>query len=414
MIFNTVSVVGLGYIGLPTAAVFASRGVEVIGVDVSQTVVDTINQGEIHIEEPHLDMLVKATVTEGTLSAYLTPQPADAFVIAVPTPFKGENYEPDLSYIESAAQAIAPVLKKGNLVVLESTSPVGATEQMMRTLSNARPDLTFPDSLGVESDIRVAHCPERVLPGHVIRELVENDRIIGGITSACSEAAAALYGVFLEGECHFTDARTAEMTKLAENSFRDVNIAFANELSMISDQVGVEVRELLRMANYHPRVNILSPGAGVGGHCIAVDPWFLISASPEKAKLIHAARRVNLNKPRWVVERVLEATTEWQAEYKKVPRVVCFGLSFKPDIDDFRESPALEIVNDLALHSSHLSLHVHDPWQENLKLNCHAKKVTLKEALALSDISVILVGHSDYQEIDFSCSKIIDVCGITS
>ena len=284
MSFNTISVVGLGYIGLPTAAMFASRKIKVIGVDVNQHAVDTINRGEIHIVEPDLDMIVHDAVTEGYLKATTTPEPADAFLIAVPTPFKNNDSaipEPDLSYIKKASEAIAPVLKKGNLVILESTSPVGATEQMALWLAAARPDLTFP---GPESsytdtniDVNVAHCPERVLPGHVVRELVENDRVIGGITAKCSARSVELYKTFVQGECVITNARTAEMAKLTENSCRDVQIAFANELSIICDELNIDVWELISLANRHPRINILQPGPGVGGHCIAVDPWFLVS-----------------------------------------------------------------------------------------------------------------------------------------
>lgn len=263
MSFSTISVIGLGYIGLPTAAVFASRKIKVIGVDVNQKAVDTINCGQIHIVEPDLDIVVHAAVTEGYLRASTRAEPADAFLIAVPTPFKGDH-APDLSYIESASKSIAPVLKKGDLVILESTSPVGATEQMAQWLAEVRPDLTFPQTHGEASDIRVAHCPERVLPGHVLRELVQNDRVIGGMTPKCSEAATRLYKLFVEGECILTNARTAEMCKLTENSFRDVNIAFANELSMICDKFGVDVWELIKLANRHPRVNILQPGPGVG------------------------------------------------------------------------------------------------------------------------------------------------------
>ncbi len=264
MSFDTISVIGLGYIGLPTAAVFASRRKQVIGVDVNSKAVETINQGKIHIVEPDLDMLVHAAVTNGYLRAVSVPEPADAFLIAVPTPFK-EQHEPDLRYIESACKAIAPVLKAGDLVILESTSPVGATEQMSAWLSAERPDLTFPQSHGDASDIRIAHCPERVLPGHVLRELVQNDRVIGGMTATCSAAAASLYKIFVEGECVITNARTAEMCKLTENSFRDTNIAFANELSIICDKLDINVWELIRLANRHPRVNILQPGPGVGG-----------------------------------------------------------------------------------------------------------------------------------------------------
>ncbi|MGC3339089.1 UDP-N-acetyl-D-mannosamine dehydrogenase, partial [Pseudomonas aeruginosa] len=302
MSFQTISVIGLGYIGLPTAAVFASRQKKVIGVDVNQAAVDTINRGEIHIVEPDLDMVVHAAVTEGYLRATTSPEPADAFLIAVPTPFKHEH-EPDLTFIEAASKSIAPVLKKGDLVILESTSPVGATEQMARWLAEFRPDLTFPQTHGETSDIRVAHCPERVLPGHVLRELVENDRVIGGMSEKCSEAASRLYKIFVKGECIITNARTAEMCKLTENSFRDVNIAFANELSIICDKLDINVWELIRLANRHPRVNILQPGPGVGGHCIAVDPWFIVSKTPDEAKLIRSAREVNDYKPFWVLEK---------------------------------------------------------------------------------------------------------------
>uniref|UniRef100_UPI0035A14F2F UDP-N-acetyl-D-mannosamine dehydrogenase n=1 Tax=Glaesserella sp. TaxID=2094731 RepID=UPI0035A14F2F len=291
--FNRISVIGLGYIGLPTAAAFALHGVNVIGVDVNQHTVDTINQGKIHIVEPELEVAVHLSVTNGRLIATLTPEPAEAFLIAVPTPFKGDNYEPDLSYIEAASRAIAPVLKKGNLVILESTSPVGATEQMAEWLAHIRPDLTFPQQAGEDSDIRIAHCPERVLPGQVMRELVENDRIIGGMTDKCAEQAVRLYKTFVKGDCIVTNSRTAEMCKLTENAFRDVNIAFANELSIICDRLGINVWELISLANRHPRVNILQPGCGVGGHCIAVDPWFIVNKTPDLAKLIHTARLVN-------------------------------------------------------------------------------------------------------------------------
>ncbi|WP_207882635.1 UDP-N-acetyl-D-mannosamine dehydrogenase [Pseudomonas sp. 30_B] len=341
MSFTRISVIGLGYIGLPTAAVFAARKKTVIGVDVNQHAVETINRGGIHIVEPELDMVVHAAVSEGYLRATTTPEPADAFLIAVPTPFK-EDHEPDLRYIESASKAIAPVLKAGDLVVLESTSPVGATEQMAQWLAEARPDLTFPATHGEHSDIRIAHCPERVLPGHVLRELVENDRIIGGLTQKCSAAAVRLYKTFVEGECIVTDARTAEMCKLTENSFRDVNIAFANELSIICDKLGIDVWELIRLANHHPRVNILRPGPGVGGHCIAVDPWFIVSKTPDEARLIRCARNVNDHKPELVVSQLKAA-----AEARDSQEIYCLGAAFKADIDDLRESPALGVVQRL-------------------------------------------------------------------
>lgn len=349
--FNTVSIVGMGYIGLPTAAVFASHKVKVIGVDVNKHVVDTINRGEIHIIEPDLDKVVRIAVQEGYLCATTQPEPADAFLIAVPTPFKEGStgpHHPDMDYIEAAAKSIAPVLKRGDLVILESTSPVGATEQMAAWLALARPDLTFPQTDGEASDIRVAHCPERVLPGQVLRELVQNDRVIGGMTPKCSDLASRLYKVFVQGECVITNARTAEMCKLTENSFRDVNIAFANELSIICDKLGIGVWELIKLANRHPRVNILQPGPGVGGHCIAVDPWFIVSATPDEAKLIRTAREVNDSKPEWVIEKVKLAIASYLMAHGdlsvKDVTIACYGLAFKPDIDDLRESPAMRIT----------------------------------------------------------------------
>ncbi|ENM3886805.1 UDP-N-acetyl-D-mannosamine dehydrogenase, partial [Vibrio cholerae] len=308
MSFETISIIGLGYIGLPTAAMFASRKKKVIGVDVNQHIVNTINKGKIHIVEPDLDMIVHAAVSEGYLKASTEVVSAEAFLIAVPTPFlpckEGEVPAPDLSYIEAASKAIAPVLKKGDLVILESTSPVGTTEQMAVWLAEARKDLTFPQTHGSSADINIAHCPERVLPGHVVRELVENDRVIGGMTEKCSLRAVELYKTFVQGECVITNARTAEMAKLTENSSRDVQIAFANELSIVCDKLGIDVWELIKLANRHPRVNILQPGPGVGGHCIAVDPWFIVSSTPEDAKLIHTARKVNDSKPEWVIDKV--------------------------------------------------------------------------------------------------------------
>lgn len=345
--FKTISMVGLGYIGLPTAALFAARGVNVIGVDVSPRVVETINAGRIHIVEPELAGIVHMAVTEGKLCARLSPEPAEAFIIAVPTPFT-EGNQPDLSYIRSACEGIAPVLAKGNLVILESTSPVGATEQMAAWLAELRPDLSFPQTAGEAADVQVAHCPERVLPGQVVRELVENDRIIGGMTRRASDMAVSLYKIVVRGECVVTDARTAEMCKLTENSSRDVQIAFANELSMICDRLGIDVWELIRLANRHPRVNILQPGAGVGGHCIAVDPWFIVASAPEEAKLIRAARERNDSKPHWVLDKgksaLFEALSAQPNRSLSDMTVACLGLAFKPNIDDLRESPALEIT----------------------------------------------------------------------
>ena len=419
MQFSTISMIGLGYIGLPTAAVFASRKVKVIGVDVNQKAVDTINRGEIHIVEPDLDMVVHAAVKEGYLRATTIPEPADAFLIAVPTPFKGDNHDPDLSYIESAARAIAPVLKKGNLVILESTSPVGATEQMAAWLAEARPDLTFPQKKGEKSDIRIAHCPERVLPGHVLRELVQNDRIIGGMTPKCSEAARQLYKTFVEGECITTNARTAEMCKLTENSFRDVNIAFANELSMIADKLDINVWELIKLANRHPRVNILQPGPGVGGHCIAVDPWFIVSKTPDEARMIKVARNVNDDKPRWVLRKIEEQIAQYISDNpgKKVDdvNITCYGVTFKPDIDDLRESPALGIAKELARKHPHRVTIVEPNILQlpDSMTNCHLG--TFEEGLN-AQVIVILVDHRSFKErsaeLRVAGAKIIDCRGI--
>lgn len=403
MPFSTISVIGLGYIGLPTAAVFASRKKTVIGVDVNQHAVDVINRGQIHIVEPDLDMVVHAAVTEGYLRATTQPEQADAFLIAVPTPFKN-NHEPDLTYIESASKSIAPVLKKGDLVILESTSPVGATEQMSAWLAEARPDLTFPQTHGENSDIRIAHCPERVLPGHVLRELVQNDRVIGGMTPKCSELAISLYKIFVQGECIITNARTAEMCKLTENSSRDVGIAFANELSMICDKLDINVWELISLANRHPRVNILQPGPGVGGHCIAVDPWFIVSKTPEQAHLIRTAREVNDSKPQWVIDKVKLVVAEFlQANPEKTAKevtIACFGLAFKPNIDDLRESPAVAITQHIT--ASHPGrVWAVEPNIESLPSSLKGKLVlkSLDAAIEESDISVLLVNHNQFQDL---------------
>ena len=402
--FKKVCMIGLGYIGLPTAAVFASRKVNVIGVDINQHAVDTINQGKIHIVEPELDILVHAIVRDGYLKAQTTPEVADAFIMAVPTPFKGEDHEPNLDYIESATRSLAKVIKKGDLVVLESTSPVGATEKMAEWLAQERPDLTFPQQKGEESDIRIAHCPERVLPGHVIRELVENDRIIGGMTAKCTKDATELYKIFVEGECIATNARTAEMAKLTENASRDVQIAFANELSILCDKMGIDVWELISLANRHPRVNILQPGCGVGGHCIAVDPWFIVNAYPEDAKLINTARVVNDGKPYFVISKVKDAVKDM-----KNPKIACLGLAFKPDIDDLRESPALEITKMLSDVEGYEILAV-EPNVESLpkvlENRKNVKLVEIEQALIDADILVVLVKHREF--IGLLSDKIID------
>ncbi len=409
-----ISVVGLGYIGLPTAAMFASRKIEVIGVDVNPHAVDTINRGDVHIVEPDLDIAVRSSTREGYLRATLSPEPADAFLVAVPTPFKGEGHEPDLAYIEAASKAIAPVLAPGNLVILESTSPVGATEQMAGWLAEARPDLTFPQDAGEASDIRIAHCPERVLPGKVMQELITNDRVIGGMTRKCSEAAVALYKTFVTGDCIVTTPRVAEMAKLTENSFRDVNIAFANELSLICDQLDIDVWEVIELANRHPRVNILRPGPGVGGHCIAVDPWFIVSSAPESAKLIRDARLVNDGKPEWVVEKVKEAVAKVD---KPMPTVASLGLAFKPDIDDLRESPALEICKALSeiegIRVLAAEPHIHEA-PEGLDPT-KARLTDTLAALQAADVVVGLVAHSVFSGIDRSLlegKQVIDTCAI--
>lgn len=409
--YNRISVIGLGYVGLPTAATFASRKHQVIGVDVSQKVVDKINAGEIHITEPDLDIVVRAVVSEGFLRASTKAEPADAFLIAVPTPFKGNDHEPDLSYVRAAAEAVAEVLAPGNLVVLESTSPVGATEQMADWMAAARPDLTFPQTHGSSSDIRIAHCPERILPGSVLRELVENDRVIGGMTPACAEGAKALYRSFVAGNCVVTNARTAEMAKLTENSFRDLNIAFANELSMVCEDININVWELIELSNLHPRVNILRPGPGVGGHCIAVDPWFIVSGNPERATLIRTAREVNDIKPQWVVDKVHR-----RVEALKTPVIACLGLAYKPDVDDLRESPSVEVVSKLA-QSGAGSVLVVEPHLDTLPKELEgtgAQMVSLDAALERANTIVVLVNHKQFKYIDKETLKekiLIDICG---
>lgn len=422
MSFETISVIGLGYIGLPTAAMFASRKKKVIGVDVNSKAVETINQGKIHIVEPELDMIVSAAVTEGYLKASLTPEPADAFLIAVPTPFlpcdEGDIPAPDLSYIEAACKGLAPVLKKGDLVILESTSPVGATEKMSIWLAEGRPDLTFPQTHGNGADVNIAHCPERVLPGHVVRELVENDRVIGGMSTRCSERSVELYKTFVQGECVVTNARTAEMAKLTENSSRDVQIAFANELSIICDKLDINVWELIALANRHPRVNILQPGPGVGGHCIAVDPWFIVSNTPKEAQLIHTARKVNDSKPEWVINKVKLAIAEFlQANPEKTARevtVACYGLAFKPDIDDLRESPAMEITKEIAeMHSGRVI--AVEPNIEKLPLNLQSVELLDFDIAKLeSDVHVLLVDHEEFKakKLFIEDKIIIDTKGI--
>ncbi|WP_075183404.1 UDP-N-acetyl-D-mannosamine dehydrogenase [Pantoea sp. 1.19] len=418
MTFNTLSVVGLGYIGLPTAAIFASRQKTVIGVDINERAVETINRGEIHIVEPGLAGVVKTAVADGYLRATTQPEAADAFLIAVPTPFQ-DDHQPDLRYVQAAALAIAPVLQPGNLVVLESTSPVGTTEQLAAWLAAARPDLRFPQQAGDEADVAIAYCPERVLPGQVMDELVKNDRVIGGMTPGCSARASALYNLFLEGECVETNARTAELCKLTENSFRDVNIAFANELSLICADQQINVWELIALANRHPRVNILQPGPGVGGHCIAVDPWFIVAQNPQQARLIRTAREVNDAKPHWVLEQVKASVAESLTRSNKRASeltVACFGLAFKPNIDDLRESPAMQVTQLIADWHAGTTLVV-EPNVTRLPdaLASTATLVSLQQALAQADVLVMLVDHREFRAVSPAAvtqSWIVDTKGV--
>ncbi len=386
----------MGYIGLPTAATLATRGLNVIGLEVSPDIVDTINKGMIHIVEPELDILVKGSVNAGKLRATTVPEPADVFVIAVPTPITPDNL-PDTSYIHAAVESIAPVLEKGNLIILESTSPVGTTERIVAQVAELRKDLHIPISRSIAGDLYFVHCPERVLPGKIIGELVGNDRVIGGYTADCADQAAELYSTFVRGKLILTDDKTAEMTKLVENAYRDVNIAFANELSLICDELGINVWSVIEFANRHPRVNILKPGPGVGGHCIAVDPWFIVYAAPTQARLIAMARQVNDSIPGFVVNKVLQV-----AEKFKKPIIACLGLTFKADIDDLRESPALEIVQALTQKCSGQILVV-EPFIKGLPKsipNESAQLVGFDEAFDRADIIVLLVDHKQFKAID--------------
>jgi UDP-N-acetyl-D-mannosaminuronic acid dehydrogenase len=394
------------------AASLASRGIDVLGVDVANETVALINRGETHIEEPELDIIVRAAVTTGKLKAASEPGAADAFILAVPTPFKGEH-QPDLSYLEASADSIAPVLKKGDLVVIESTSPVGSTEMISQRLGNLRTDLTFPHSAGEDADIQVAHSPERVLPGRILVELVQNDRVIGGISKNCAERAATLYRMFVSGECHLTSARTAELVKLAENSYRDVNIAFANELSMVCKRLGIDVWDVIELANRHPRVAILQPGPGVGGHCIAVDPWFIVDSAPEEARLIRTAREVNDAKPESIIAEVIAATKSIEN-----PVVASLGLTYKADVDDTRESPAVEIVAALGarLKSEILVVDPHlSALPEQLAALPSLRITNLDEALTAAQIVVLLVDHREFRGIDrsrLSDKVIVDTRGL--
>lgn len=387
---HDICVIGLGYIGLPTASIFATKGKKVLGVDVVERVVETINDGRIHIEEPDLDILVRAAVQSGNLRASTKPEPADTYIIAVPTPFHHdqESVLPDLSYVESAIKSIAGVVRPGNLIILESTSPVGTTEKMRDWLLEELPNCKA-------DDFHFAHCPERILPGQMLKELVTNDRIAGGLTPEASERACRLYETFCTAEIFLTDARTAELAKLTENSYRDVNIAFANEMSMICDQLDIDVWELIKLANRHPRVNILNPGPGVGGHCIAVDPWFIVSACPDRARLIETARRVNDSKPAHVIEQVRERA----ARFRK-PIIACLGLAFKADVDDLRESPALSIAERLAQEYGE-DLIVCEPHVKELprSLAGKAKLELAEEAIQKADIVVLLVDHRPFKRL---------------
>jgi len=421
MSFNTISIIGLGYIGLPTAAMFASKEKKVIGVDISQHVIETINAGRIHIVEPELDLMVKDAVKKGFLEATCSPQSADAFLIAVPTPFLPMDSErsipqPDLTYIQSAANSVAKVLKKGDLVILESTSPVGTTEKMAKWMAEVRLDLSFPHTHGEASDIRIAYCPERVLPGQVVRELVSNDRVVGGITKACSALTIELYQLFVEGECVVTNARTAEMAKLTENASRDVSIAFANELSIVCEKLEINIWELISLANRHPRVNILQPGPGVGGHCIAVDPWFIASSAPEEAVLIRTARQVNDSKPGWVIDRVKSTLLDFLQDNpdKAIGEVTiaCYGLAFKPNIDDLRESPAVKIAQEISSFHRGITLCV----EPNISSYSGMALVDLCVASKSADIHVLLVAHQEFESHrpESNPNYIIDTNGLWS
>ena len=396
---KTVCIIGLGYIGLPTGALLASRNYTVHGVDVVQSTVDTINRGEIHIVEPELDAFVRSAVNSGNLKADTKPIESDVFIIAVPTPFH-EGYVPNIDYVMSATKTIVPYVKEGNVVILESTSPVGTTHKIEEVLKEDGVDT---------SKIYIAHCPERVLPGQIIRELVENDRIVGGITPEATDATAEFYETFIRGSVLKTDAKTAEMAKLTENSYRDVNIAFANELSILCDKFDINERELIELANRHPRVNILQPGVGVGGHCIAVDPWFIVHAGGEDAKIIRTAREVNTYKTEWAIEKIKNAALIFENENGRKAKVACMGLAFKPDIDDLRESPALYVTR--RLKADGMNILVVEPNIHN-----HPKFDIISDAKAIdeADIVVYLVAHKQFKGIHIFGKEVLDFCGVTN
>ncbi len=390
-----ICVIGLGYIGLPTAALLANRGYDVHGVDVVESTVNTINEGKIHIVEPELDTFVQSAVNSGKLKASLEPTKSDVFIIAVPTPFH-EGYVPNIDYVVSATKSIAPYVKEEDIIILESTSPVGTTEVVEKTLKNEGTDTT---------KLYISHCPERVLPGQIMRELVENDRIVGGLNSEATIKTVEFYRTFVQGEVLSTDARTAEMAKLTENSFRDTNIAFANELSMLCDKFDINVWELISLANRHPRVNILQPGAGVGGHCIAVDPWFIVHAGGETAKMIKTAREINTYKTEWAIEKIKNAALAYENENGKKAKVACMGLAFKPDIDDLRESPALYITR--RLKEDGLDILAVEP---NIESHDEFKIIDYKKALEEADIVTFLVAHKEFKNLNIETT--LDFCGV--
>lgn len=407
-------VLGLGYIGLPTASIFATRGKKVLGVDVMPRVVEMINRGEVHIEEPDLDVLVRTAVHSGNLRAELKPEAAQTFIVAVPTPFRATPANPkapDLTYVESATRSIAPVVSAGNLIILESTSPVGTTELIQNWLFDEMAKVRPAEFPTISRSLLFAHCPERILPGQMLKELVANDRIAGGLTPAAAEAARDLYRTFCVGEIFLTDARTAEMCKLTENASRDVGIAFANELSLICERLGIDVWQLINLANRHPRVTILQPGPGVGGHCIAVDPWFIVDAAPDLARLIRVAREVNDSKPHHVIERVKTC-----AERFRDPVIACLGLAFKADVDDLRESPAMDIVLHLAADKVG-SVIVAEPHIAELPptLKGFVELASLDAAIAAADVVVLLVNHKEFVEFDrrnLEGKAVIDTRGV--
>jgi UDP-N-acetyl-D-mannosaminuronic acid dehydrogenase len=396
-----VVMIGLGYIGLPTAALIAQSKMHVHGVDINPVVVDTINAGKIHIVEPELDHAVASAVKAGFLKASTTPVQASTYLIVVPTPFKAKN-EPDISFVEAATKAIIPLLKEDDLYIIESTSPVGTTEKMMQLIYHERPDL--------KGKLNIAYCPERVLPGNVMYELVHNDRVIGGVNERSTEKAIAFYSQFIKGDLHKTNARTAEMCKLVENSSRDVQIAFANELSLICDKADINVWELIKLANKHPRVNILQPGCGVGGHCIAVDPYFIVSEYPMESKIIGKAREINNYKSFWCAEKIQSTKLQFELKHVRKPSIALMGLAFKPNIDDLRESPAKYIVQKVLQNANNEEYYIVEP---NIETHKVFKLTNYKEAVEKADIIAFLVAHKEFKNLDISNNKIVlDFCGI--